>query len=168
LLYFSWSSRIFVKGIAYLTLSDSVQCDLVTSVETLIELVKVLLPDHQVRGPLLGPNDCLWPGNGLGILARSLLKEIEEDRVMCEGFHIVKLPRSRGLCMKVTREVLLGLLPALLIEQDVPQAALVVVDLMRDLSAYLAKISLDQLRIDHGFHRLLTLLYRIALLDDVV
>ena len=86
---------------------------------------------------------------------------------MREGFNIVKLP-SRGLWVEVTRQVLLGLLTALLIKQDVPKAALVVIDLMRRLRAHLAKMSLGQLRVDHGFHRLLALFYRITMLDDVV
>lgn len=68
-----------VEGIAPLSLSDSVQCDLVASVETLIELGQLLLPDRQVRRPLLGPNGCLGPGYGFGVLARPLLKEVEED-----------------------------------------------------------------------------------------
>ena len=86
---------------------------------------------------------------------------------MCEGFNIVKLP-SRGLRMEVTGQVLLGLIPVLLVKQDVPQAPLVVVDLMRHLRAHLAKMSLGLLRVDHSFHRLLALFDRITLLNDVV
>ena len=87
---------------------------------------------------------------------------------MCEGIHIVKLP-SRGFRMDVVAgEVLFGLIPALLVQQDIPQAALVVVDLMGYLRAHLTKMPLGRLGVYHSFHRLLALFDRIALLDDVV
>jgi hypothetical protein len=86
---------------------------------------------------------------------------------MREGFNIVKLP-GRGLRVEVAGQVLLGLIPALLVKQDVPQAALVVVDLMRYLGAHLAKMPLGLMRVDHSFHRLLALFDRVTLLDDVV
>jgi ABC-type lipopolysaccharide export system ATPase subunit len=70
--------------------------------------------------------------------------------------------------MEVAGQVLLGLLPALLVKQDVPQAPLVVVDLMRHLRAHLAKMSLGLLRVDHSFQSLLALFDRITLLNDVV
>ena len=70
--------------------------------------------------------------------------------------------------MKVTGQILLGLLPATLVEQNVPQAALVVVNFVRHLGAHLAKMPLGRLRVYHGFHRLLALFYRLTLLDDVV
>ena len=79
LLYFPWSRTVVVKGIGSLSLSDSVQCDLVTSVETLFELLQLLLPDHQIRCPLLCPDGSLRPCYGLGVLARPLLKKVEED-----------------------------------------------------------------------------------------
>ena len=86
---------------------------------------------------------------------------------MREGFNIVKLP-SRGFRVEVAGQVLLRLNPALLVKQDVPQAPLVVVDLMRHLGAHLAKMPLGLLRVDHGFHSLLALFDRITLLDDLV